>query len=634
MKQKISLLLALVFFSAITNASGPKYAIADIPKFLMQDAKAVIRKKEVLFEVTANDRAVMKVIYAVTILNKNGIDESIFKEGYNKFSSVNKIKTSLYDQYGQPIKTGLNSSVLDVAALSGYSLYDDYRIKIFDPKYATIPFTVEFSYEITFNGLLNYPDWITYDDYNISTEKSEYTIITPKGFKFRYLEQNLKQSCKIEYINGKTNYKWIASDLPAIRSELYSPSLDEFTPRVLLAPDDFEIGGYAGNCETWTNFGLWIRDLGEKKNILSTKTQDKIKSLVAGLSTDSGKVKALYNYMQNKVRYVSVQEGIGGWQPIDAESVDRLSYGDCKALSNYMKSLLDVIGIKSYYTLVNAGENAPSLVNQFPSNQFDHAIICVPLKTDTIWLECTDQKIPFGFLGTFTDDRKVLVISETGGTVVNTRKYNLDDNSQIRNAIIEVNNEGSAESSIHTVYKGIKYYGKSIVLRMDDSDIEKYINEKIGIPGHELLKFHYTEVKSEVPSITEDLNVNIHDIGSISGKRLILKPNLLSKIDDIPVRSLQRNSPIIIRRSFYECDTITYLFKSSYKTDIKPGNFSLITPFGEYEYDYSFNNNKLVYIRSFKLLKGIFPKDKYESFVDFLEKIQVEDNKQIVLTKF
>ncbi len=629
---RIGLLVTLFFLGRITFASDIKYRVADIPNTLLKDAKAVVREKEMIFEISSINSAVAKVHYAITILNKNGIDMSILKEGYNKFSSVKKIKTTLYDQYGKLIRTGLNSVVQDVAAFDGFSLYNDYRIKLYDPEYATVPFTIEYSFEISFNGLLSYPDWILYEDYNVATEKSDFTVITPIGFKFRYLERNLKESGKINGAN-KVNYIWSATELPAIRKEPYCQLLSEFTPEVLLAPDDFEIGGYSGNSETWTNFGVWIKKLGEEKNILNSETQDKIKSLVKGAATDSAKIRILYQFLQNKVRYVSIQQGMGGWQPIDAESVDKYSYGDCKALANYMKSLLDIIGIKSYYTLIGAGEYAPPLIKDFPSNHFNHAIVCVPSDKDTIWLECTDQQIPFGFLGTFTDNRKALIIKESGGEIVNTRVYSIADNSQVRSADVKVSSDGTAQSSIKTVYKGLKYDRIFGVMRMDNADKKKFINEKIGAANTELLSFNYKEIKNIVPSIIEDLNINIRDCAIVSGSKIIFRPNLFSRIEEMPVRTIQRNSPIVIRRPFSEYDSITYFLQGRFKSEAEPVEFHLVSPFGEYKSGYILNDNKLTYIRSFKLFKGIFPKTNFESFIDFFEKIQTEDNRQIALNK-
>jgi hypothetical protein len=74
--------------------------------------------------------------------------------------------------------------------------------------------------------------------------------------------------------------------------------------------------------------------------------------LVKGFDDPVEKVRTLYNYMQQRTRYVSIQVGIGGWQPFLASVVDEKGYGDCKALAHYMKSILDAVGIRSVYTLV------------------------------------------------------------------------------------------------------------------------------------------------------------------------------------------------------------------------------------------------------------------------------------------
>jgi hypothetical protein len=435
-------------------------------------------------------------------------------------------------------------------------------------------------------------------------------------------------------LNGvKSNYYWEVSGLTAMKKELFSQSLEEYSPVVYLAPVKFEIGGYEGNCSSWQDFGLWILKLNEKRDSLNIQTREHIKSLVAGVNNETDKIKILYNFLQNKVRYVSIQEGIGSWQPIDAETVDKVSYGDCKALANYMKSILDVAGIKSYYTLIGAGENATPLINEFPSNRFNHAIICVPVQNDTIWLECTDQEIPFGYLGTFTDNRKALVISDAGGTIVNTRIYSASDNIQVRTGNVKVDNYGNISSTIHTIYKGVNYDTMMPLLRMDKADKATFINSKINIPGYELVKSEYSEIKSMVPSILEVLNLNIHDYGSIAGNNLIIKPNILSRLQNVPPRAASRNSPIIIRRSRCEYDTINYSLQASVKSEIKPNVFSLNTPFGEYRSEIIIHGNSMKYIRMLKLSRGKYLKENYDSFLNFMEKIMIEDNKQITWTR-
>jgi transglutaminase-like putative cysteine protease len=107
-----------------------------------------------------------------------------------------------------------------------------------------------------------------------------------------------------------------------------------------------------------------------------------IQQITANCKTPLEKMEKIYGLLQQKTRYISVQLGIGGWQPFDATYVAEKGYGDCKALSNFTKAMLEVVGIPSYYTIIRAGENATEINPAFPANQFNHAILCVPLPKD------------------------------------------------------------------------------------------------------------------------------------------------------------------------------------------------------------------------------------------------------------
>ena len=153
-------------------------------------------------------------------------------------------------------------------------------------------------------------------------------------------------------------------------------------------------------------------DLIKVTHDLSESTINEIQELVKNENSKIDKAKKIYQYVQDKVRYISVQVGIGGWKPFNASEVDKSSYGDCKALTNYTMSLLKAANIKSNYSLVYAGNSQRNIEGDFTSIQGNHVILNIPQDTkEDIWLECTSQKMPFGFIGDFTDNRDVLVIS-------------------------------------------------------------------------------------------------------------------------------------------------------------------------------------------------------------------------------
>jgi hypothetical protein len=632
-KTLIAASLIVLSDTSLSAAATTSYRFSDIPKNLLVNAKAVVRKNDIVFEILTPGKATENVTYAVTILNENGIDESLFLEFYNKFLSIRNVKITVYNSNGEEVKNLRDAEVRDYSAISGYSIYEDERVKYLNPHYRSTPFTVEYKYVINYNGLLSYPEWRLYEDYNISLESSSIRVIAPQGFKFRHLEQNIKADFVQSEENGKSVYSWKAGGLPALRKEIYSSPIRDFAPAIFFAPDIFEIDGYSGNAETWSGFGRWISDLGcNGSNELSTETRKKMEEITSKCDNDRQKIKLVYKFMQDKVRYVSIQEGIGGWKPFGAETVDRLSYGDCKALANFMKSLLSAAGIKSFYTLVMAGKDAAEIKEDFSSNQFNHAIICVPLNNDTIWLECTDQHIPCGYTGTFTDDRQVLLTGSAGGVLVRTRHYSIDDNVRSRTASVSLQKDGSAKVEISNRNSGFYYDDMLPVLMKDDEDKKKDIQSQIPIPGFSISKFSFSETDSDLPSITEKLELSVPVCGSVTGARLIINPNLFSRIKQMPGRTGERFSPIVIRRPFREVDTVSFNLPEGFMIERPPAKKTISSKFGSCSYEILPDTKNFKFVRTLNIFKGYYPVSDYNDFVDFFEKVYISDESKISLT--
>jgi hypothetical protein len=604
-----------------------KYPVASIPEALLKDATSVVRMDQQLFEIKDPGKATYVVEYAVTIMDESAYERAIFREPYDKFRKIKSIKAAIYDKYGEVVKKIKDEDITDMSMIQSLSSFDDNRVKYFDPEYKFFPFTIEYSYEIQFSGLLSYPSWSPYQNYKESVEHSSMTVIADNAFEFKYFLKNKAPEPVISSDDTRKIYKWEMMDLPSQDYQYFTQADDE-DPTVYLAPKEFEIGGEHGFNNTWQEFGRWISKLNENGNNLSAEAQAEILALVKDVDDSKNKIEILYDYMQNKTRYVSIQLGIGGWQPFDANTVERLGYGDCKALTNYMKSILEVSGIPSNYVLVNAGKYEPNIIADFPSNQFNHAFLMVPLEQDTIWLECTDQQVPYNYLGSFTDDREVLVIEKDGGKIVKTPAYDEKSNFEKRGVNVDLDAEGNAIVSATTSYVGAKYMDVFGFLFEDKKSVENALNKRIDITDFTISSFNYTDKKSE---IAEDLNLQVIGYAKKNKNNLIMPLNLMNKVTGIPKKDDERDLDVFIRRSYSEIDQITYKIPANYHIGSNPEPVTIESKFGKYNVNIEQNDGSIEYHREFVFYKGTYPPSDYNNLIDFLSEVAKADRMKVML---
>ena len=295
------------------------------------------------------------------------------------------------------------------------------------------------------------------------------------------------------------------------------------------------------------------------------------------------------------------------------------------------KSLLETIDIKSDYVIANAGPDAQNLKVDFPSNQFNHAFLCVPIKNDTVWLECTSQKSPFGYLGTFTDDRDVLIIDSNGkGKIAHTFAYAENINTLVRKANVIIDETGNITSKIKTVYSGFQYENVRRILDLPDEEKEKKLNNKIALPGMKIKSFSFKNNKNRIPSAEENIVMNVKGYASVSSNRMFLVPDLMNKKEIIPEKLKKRKTNIIIRRGYTDIDTIVYKIPENYVVEFIPEDIKKNNQFGNYEIIYKFKESTLTYIRKLIMHKGTFPTEDYTNFRNFFKFIATSDKQTCV----
>ena len=612
----------------------PMYPVSDIPVELLKNSNAVIRKNIKRFEVVDIGKGKSYRKYVVTILNKKADRYAEVRVGYDKLSKISSLKARSYDKSGRLIEQLKNKDIKDLSSYDGFSIYSDNRMKYFDLRYPEYPYTIEYVIEKDIDGLFFFPGISPIPYYNISAQEARLEIVSPQNYTVRYKEMNLVEPLvKEEIIDGKKILSWEFYDFPAIEREPLMPYRKDILPTVLTAPSEFEMEGYAGDMSAWKTYGLWNKKLNEGRDQLPEVFANEVKELIHEDLSRTEKIQKIYEYLQSTTRYVSIQMGIGGWQSFPATDVATNGYGDCKALTTYTKAMLKTAGIDSYYTLVSAGTYESNIETDFPSNQFNHAFLCVPNYQDTIWLECTSQDNPFGYLGTNTGDRDVLVINEDGGTVVHTKIYHKEDNRQNQRAVVELKENGSAQVSVSVRCTGLQYDNYSGLLDIGKSEQKKWLFRNLDIPSFDLIDFKFTEDRNIIPEVGAEINVSIQRFASVSGKRLFFQPNVFNKSYTTSIPQKERIYDFVLKYAFEDTDTVEVRIPQGYHMEFIPEKTIIESPYGKYESQVIPEEGKLLYIRKYSKEKGTFPSEDYVNYVKFMNKIAEADKTKLVLVK-
>jgi len=625
-------LLALTFK---VNAQQT-YEYTSIPKDMLPYASAVIRDKEVNVEVKDLDNTDYRIKTAITVLNKNGDDVAHIAIFYNKSTIIKNIKGIVYDEFGKQVNKFSESDFHDESAAHDFSLFEDTRVKHYIPPVTQYPYTIVYECEMRSKQTLYFDDWSPNSSAATAVEKSSYTFTCKPDFNIRYKETNMPAKVAIGTDkSGLKTYTWQVNNLKAFRPEPFSPDRISNLPGVKIAPERFEYEGIKGSFTNWQELGKWIYDklLLNRQNI-PAETAEHIKDITANISDPKLKAKKIYEYMQGKTHYISVQIGIGGFQPFLASDVDKLSYGDCKGLVNYTQALLKLVNIDSYYCIVKSGDRKVNALSDFASmDQFDHVILCLPFKNDTTWLECTSQKIPFGFLGTFTDDRTVLACTPAGGKLMHTARYDAEANLQVRKANFSINTTGELTGTMTTTFKGTQYDNRDYMF--DESQVEqnKMIQKVYDINNLTVQKLDVKQDKGAQPVTTENIQFTARDFGTDDNGKMRFPINPVNRIGAPPRQVLNRLNDVYINDGFTDEDEISYILPPGYHLQRNTLNVSLNKPFGKYTATIAVNDGQLIYKRKLQIIDGTYSKDLYQDLVDFYEKVEETDRLAFVLTK-
>jgi hypothetical protein len=251
-----------------------------------------------------------------------------------------------------------------------------------------------------------------------------------------------------------------------------------------------------------------------------------------------------------------------------------------------------------------------------------------------MWLECTSQTLPAGYLSAFTADRYALAIDENGGKLVRTPKYGLKDNLQIRNLKASLNDDASLLIRVNTKYEAMEQDDiHNMINYLSKDKVKEYLQKKLDFATYDLEKFDYKENKTVIPEVEEKLDLYVSNYASITGKRLFIIPNIMSRSIIKLKPDEERKYDIVLHEEYEQADSAEIEIPKGYIAESIPQAVNIETKFGKYFSNIKLADNKIFYYRVYEQYNGTFPAKDYRDLVNYYDAIYKADRGRVVLVK-
>ena len=595
---------------------------------------AIIDRYDASFNMVSQTTGTYKVNMRVSVLSKDAADEAMFLVYQDGFKSLSSF-SGVLESGGKVIKKYKMSDLKSVSV--GEGGITDATVSYLDPV-APVPYVVEYTYEVSYkNGFISFPTFIPVTEPGVILSSASYTLTVPPGTELMY-----KSSMEPEKETGAKAdiYKWKAPTFPGFVYEHMMPSIYERVPYLYVGPKSFIYARTQGEQTDWQAAGMWLYGLQKDVCTVPDELRAKVQEMTSGVSSDRQKIKILYEYLRQNTRYVSIQLGIGGLRPFPVEMVMKSGFGDCKALSVYMQALLAAADIHSEYLIVNTGRRS-LLKDYYSVGQMDHAMLCVPMQKDTLWIECTNPRLPLGYRHDNIAGHEVLLIGENGGQKVRVRPYPDSLRRSVESVEVALNADGSAHcvGSRHLVLDDAEaYVGFSALTEktkfnaiMGANSLTPDNFKIVSVTDNFEDWANMSDGEEYIPETEIRYEFDAANYAKVSGDRIFLDLNPFAK----QVRSDRKqrvNDYVRSRRVIIE-DVVSLTLPEGYTVESLPASATISSPFGTLQTEVTFADGKIDVVQTLTMIPGRFTKEEYDLYRTFAKDVTKAYSTRVVLRR-
>lgn len=595
---------------------------------------AIIERYDASFNMVSQTTGTYKVNMRVCVMSKDAADEGVFLAYQDGFKSLSSF-SGVLESGGKVIKKYKMSDLKTVSV--GEGGITDATVSYLEPV-APVPYVVEYTYEISYkNGFITFPSFIPTTEPDVVLSAASYTLTVPLGTELMYkssMEPVKESGAKADV------YTWKAPTFPGYVYEHMMPSIFEKIPYLYVGPKSFTYSRTRGEQTDWQAAGMWLYDLQKDVCVVPDALRAKVEQMTAGVSSDRQKIKILYEYLRQNTRYVSIQLGIGGLRPFPVEMVMNSGFGDCKALSVYMQALLSAAGIHSEYLIVDTDRR--NLLKDFYSvGQMNHAMLCVPMQKDTLWIECTNPRMPLGYRHDNIAGHEVVLVGPNGGQKVRVRPYPDSLRRSVESVEVTLNADGSAHcvGSRHLVLDDAEaYVGFSSLTEktkfnaiMGANSLTPNNFKIVSVVDNFEDWVNMSDGEEYIPETDITYEFDAANYAKVTGDRIFLDLNPFAK--QVRADRKQRVNDYVRSRMIIIEDVVSLTLPEGYTVESLPESSTISSPFGTLQTSVVFADGKIDVVQTLTMNPGRFTAQEYDLYRTFAKDVTKAYSTRVVLRK-
>lgn len=609
---------------ALVNAPIPAYD---------EKTDAVQLYSETDVTVISADKIRTQVREAYKILRPEGRARGVVAVYFNPQRKIKTLHGWCIPAQGKDYEVKDRDAIEASPEVAGAELISDTKFKVLRIPAADPGNIVGYEYEVEEQPIFLQDIW--YFQGKDPVREGRYSVHLPPGWEFKASWLNHAEVAPAAA--GNNSWQWTVNDVKGIRTEPWMPPVRGVEGQMILSFFAAGAPALSSNVD-WNAMGRWYLNLVAQRTDASPEIKQQVAALSASKPTLLQKMQAIASFVQQDIRYVGIELGIGGIQPHPAAEVFSHRYGDCKDKATLVISMLHEIGVDSYYVVINAKRG--SVTREMPAhNGFNHAITAIRLpdsQTDPsliatmhhpklgrlLFFDPTNDLIPFGQLPGYLQGSYGLLVTPDGGELIAMPQEPPSMNSIQRTAKLTLDNSGMLKGDVEEMRLGLRASSERQRLRTvaKDTDRIKPIEELLA---NSLSNFHITRAtlvnyqQTDRPfgfrySFVSD------NYAKSAGNLLLVRPRVIgTKALAFLETKEPREFPIELEEPTRDTDSFEITIPTGYTVDDLPPPVDADFGFASYHAKTVVNGNVVDYTRTFEVKELSVPVAQAEELRKF-----------------